>query len=976
VCDYCFDIAGSAMSNLAVETRPTSENSYTFPIKLVANKGSLNNKAIKFIAFINDVASGKSCRSEFSNLYLRNTNGLSFSSPSNTQLKFTVLDNTAIKSDYYWLTLFRGDMDLISNKAVSNPLSRDTLKIDAQNPSVAQNLSPGKRYIFDLKPYMNNAVQNNAEDIFYGYGVVTCSCPDTSGIYPTDQTGRPIDQNVVQKYGFVSMKFTDNSFCEEAHSFTRSKKKSDGKYEGPISYASNYYYYSTAKCGDIMMPGQSYADDLSLSRLDVGSTYSYCVQAVAPSYMADKNSPTANLMSSTAACTDVRIAWEASIQGLVTSKASAGSVPIQDVVVTWNIGKVTTNAFTALSCSTCSGVTTTDKTGSFRAEFRVDEPNLVLTRTNPVAVLFNFSRSFGTHADTFLANNEITSITKSGYIVYLKHLQFDMPLFIVDASTVPFMGKVYYRDTGYESTEGCPVTPATVCALQTSSSGTSEPSIKQLACQDTDSTGSFNLPLPVGSVVHNVTVSYYGHEFVAAPENTWADYYSDGVEINPTKEYSRNNFIDISTAPIKVDVAGGLCNKTLGTSFLKVTMKSCPGWQGKPLLQSTVSSIQYVPAAVVDLMVTDIKNATGNSWSDLKAYFSDKTVTLDLRKLISSGNDVVTKTTSKDDPSIPSTLDALSTINKAQLPYARFQYDGGLKILLSDLKDNTGVKIDQIGFSCSLTFSTRHVVPTNTQFSFNATVYYKILPGITCTLVEDGMKIDIVSDLAYEKSPNFNNLDKEIQGNYKNCSRVQPCSFNVTHVDGKIEKVAGVYNAQLWTGLPNILSPYTKTLTLQATGHKSDGSIVQTTAIHVFIITGPFTVSEFGSVALPTHTPILILRDPPGGGSTASYSDVVSVMELNVKKHDEKLYGKLTSKVTKKSGKDGFTCQGVGLENCDITKVKVENYFDSSGSYGGSLHNVRSDEQTTHTMTYTWSYTTSSDPLLAGRTSDVFVGTL
>jgi len=58
--------------------------------------------------------------------------------------------------------------------------------------------------------------------------------------------------------------------------------------------------------------------------------------------------------------------------------------------------------------------------------------------------------------------------------------------------------------------------------------------------------------------------------------------------------------------------------------------------------------------------------------------------------------------------------------------------------------------------------------------------------------------------------------------------------------------------------------------------------------------------------------------------------------------------------------------------NCNNIKEKVTSHVDFESNNGAFLH--QSDIQTTHIFVYTWSYTTSSDPALPGRSSDVFVG--
>ena len=45
-------------------------------------------------------------------------------------------------------------------------------------------------------------------------------------------------------------------------------------------------------------------------------------------------------------------------------------------------------------------------------------------------------------------------------------------------------------------------------------------------------------------------------------------------------------------------------------------------------------------------------------------------------------------------------------------------------------------------------------------------------------------------------------------------------------------------------------------------------------------IEGLYSKGEGNTISLPTHEPIMILRDPPGGASTASYENVVTTAKI------------------------------------------------------------------------------------------------
>ena len=90
-----------------------------------------------------------------------------------------------------------------------------------------------------------------------------------------------------------------------------------------------------------------------------------------------------------------------------------------------------------------------------------------LTRTDPIPVLLKFNRSSaGNCSANYLANQETIDVTVNCLVVPLKHFQYEKALFIVDASTETFTGKVFVRNTEYGSSYGCPVVDVKVGSLE------------------------------------------------------------------------------------------------------------------------------------------------------------------------------------------------------------------------------------------------------------------------------------------------------------------------------------------------------------------------------------------------------------------------------------------------------------------------------------------------------------------------------
>jgi len=96
------------------------------------------------------------------------------------------------------------------------------------------------------------------------------------------------------------------------------------------------------------------------------------------------------------------------------------------------------------------------------------------------------------------------------------------------------------------------------------------------------------------------------------------------------------------------------------------------------------------------------------------------------------------------------------------------------------------------------------------------------------------------------------------------------CAFQVEHdTNDDNENTGGARVAGLIfaTGRPNIVAPYTKSIIFRAIG----ADVVHKAAI---FIEGLYSKGPGNSFALPTHEPIMILRDPPGKRLFINFSNV------------------------------------------------------------------------------------------------------
>jgi len=171
---------------------------------------------------------------------------------------------------------------------------------------------------------------------------------------------------------------------------------------------------------------------------------------------------------------------------------------------------------------------------------------------------------------------------------------------------------------------------------------------------------------------------------------------------------------------------------------------------------------------------------------------------------------------------------------------------------------------------------------------------------------------------------------------------------------------------QLQAGQKRRNKDYTKALfiTMEKSGkqHKTD-----------VVLVGDYELSDKFSAALPTHEPLLVIRDPPGGGSYSYYENVLTTVSVEMEQYE--VFVGFDSELVMGSGTeiDLSMCAGVGAAVC---KPEVKSKYEADIRMGGGADFETKDEvekSKAATFTTTWSYMTSADPWNAGKESDVFL---
>ncbi|CAB9525330.1 Cupin superfamily protein [Seminavis robusta] len=798
----------------------------------------------------------------------------------------------------------------------------------------------------------------------------TYCCCNCNSIIVGDTTGRPIGLKAYQVKGFVMFNFIDNSLCAEAYAFTRSSLEDeffDNSDETRKSvFTPNYNYYPKKKCGGApVLPGKAAADDLRTSSLVVGAAYRYCVRAVAQFYSAD--SP----HSSDENCNIHFVRWQASMSGKVTTAPLAGSLPIEDVAVSWELLNP------ELTVVIASGSAVTKRPGTYSIEF--DELHNELDRDNEFPVRIKFSKTTTVGNDTithqFLCNEGTTDCT-DGTIVYLKHLTFEEPVVSYDNSSVPVRGRV----TIWEP-DGCPVIGAEVC-LKIKHTQTADTTG---ACVKTDHNGDYNVPAAIGSTV-GIEVSYNNHTMNKAPENSLD--YDKGVFINVNKRYVRNDFVDVAKATLVVEVVGGLCNKTLGVSQLEATVNGCDRTHWKmDLSQQFFKGEHWVPAHVLDLKVVGMSNDAKNDFSKILDFFATKNMTKTI-DLLDAGD--MQDETDRVDSSSSATPEEKSAGSKSEESYdkVRFQYDGDLvmdfRFMGVDLAESCTlqtVKPQGTLISGPETTTSFHVTTTGSTFRPKVFLKYSLLPDLTCDILSDEIAVRVINkigiDADFETYASTLQSKAVLVNRLKLCSDDGGCNFPVDHdiINGKKTNAHMLPRKEDDTlitfaaGRPNLYEDFRKDLTLEVLDKNLKP--LKTHRAEVVVI-GDYVKGPGASFALPTYKPILVLRDPPGGLSQSIYENVQT--SVKVKSSTVERVKDTTFHFDRSIGGEAelSMCAGFGAMACKDV-LEIEGEFDVGLGLDSSTVQQDDEDSYTSEFTTTWSYATSDDPVMAGRKSDVIV---
>ena len=298
-----------------------------------------------------------------------------------------------------------------------------------------------------------------------------------------------------------------------------------------------------------------------------------------------------------------------------------------------------------------------------------------------------------------------------------------------------------------------------------------------------------------------------------------------------------------------------------------------------------------MPAAILDVQIIDIEDDDGRIDIIWEAFQNPPLIrSIDLRG-IQGQNETATENednkfdgdtgTAKDEQASDNPDGTLEEDSKV-----RFQYDGFLNMNVI-FDQNNATTLDCFDPDVYDDADSFHVIEYMTIFRVRIDVFYQIAEDKLCDVVDQDKHDIVVSNdvgLEDQKSPGFEKFYSDLDGLTKEllalCSETTPpggeapgpCIYGIQHDSGG--RKAGI-DVSYATGRPNILDTYTKNIFFSVS---SESEEVKHKA--VVFVDGLYSKGPGNSFALPTHAPIMVLRDPPGGNSYASFENIVTTVKV------------------------------------------------------------------------------------------------
>ena len=323
----------------------------------------------------------------------------------------------------------------------------------------------------------------------------------------------------------------------------------------------------------------------------------------------------------------------------------------------------------------------------------------------------------------------------------------------------------------------------------------------------------------------------------------------------------------------------------LGTAFLKVRVKGCDddlhigGYLEEPFEQNGYEKVyNNVPAQFLEVNVETIKDDKGVDIFHLLEFFNSEDPVVRSINLLSTAEEDELEDkliaeedggdTGKETSEVKDKQDYKAT--EASKETIRFQYNGLLEMEVEVLGDDLECNDYPSG-----DFDSFHVVEYMSLIDIKIDLRFKLDDDLYCNIVDPGQhKLSIVSNLGMDSNAGFDDFYNSLPSDQQKelisaCSTIAPPSGEASGpclLDINSGESGSGKEIKLTVGRPNINDPYTKNVNIRVIGAANN---VQHRA--EFFIEGQFSLGAGDSFALPTHQPIMVLRDPPVSISSCVY---------------------------------------------------------------------------------------------------------
>eukprot|EP00045_Choanoeca_perplexa_P000635 m.15256 g.15256 ORF g.15256 m.15256 type:complete len:2739 (-) comp10439_c0_seq1:193-8409(-) len=843
------------------------------------------------------------------------TNGLDFDvERHHDKIIFNLASNLSVS----WSNMVIEAMTIWSHEGAEMPVPshhEKTLSFPLKDDKVVvKGLSPGMRLHTRLMP--TDGLQRFPVDAYErGTTMVWSLLREvyTNCGFRDNPSGSPVAVTAVQEMGRVYFSWTDQSMCESGFVITR-----DGS-----SISLDYSVTSSKNMYSKHQPRIVYdnlMNDLPSNNAP-GHMHEYCVAAVNPVWYPPGYNSKAWLGDNCYEQAKVRLAvqFETRLSGAALMTDEAGGNGVHDVRVTLSLAGSSQIITEAL----------TNADGEFTLHVKRGD---ILDRT-PLFQL-RFSKTSG--ATTHRFHYGILPI-EDGMSVTLTHLDFSKHIEITDHTSVAVHGQVNVPSRIYTENDiiletgsdwDCPMKDVKVCFYSMLES-------YPLGCALTSQEGKYSHAVVINEDVYAELAldGYRDHEFnMLNSQGVINITKPNGVAEEPVqrllvKESPIFNvdFEHTSTRSVTMHGVGGLCNRTIGTVTLKYAACSTHPMEDRYTVDvGSVITHWKLPAYLGVIQVSGVVaevDGEPTTQTDAKNYFLENVQQLDLRE-------------PEQEPSSS---------------HIRFEYHA-----------KPTLDLQMIGSGVNTTCEGLTLIPERTPATLRVTVKEEYVGGI-CTVLPDNSTLTLSSKLGQEE---FDGATPDQLALLRTCK--DGCEMEIVYND---EGANAYVSVPVLTGGPRTSGDYTLNVHVIMDQYKGPGTADPIVA--PVVVVGLSSLEGSDVIDVPTFRPLTKVFDPPGGLSTTTYAN--SRAQMRFVATGQNHYFHTGSEVSGRIGGSGeiSLCAGLGASVC------TKGFEASAGVQAKTEASAERGSERIHgkslTLDVHFDYTTSDEPALAGRKSDMYL---